>query len=644
MSRAQPLKEPWREQRLFFGRIAFAAIFVLILSLALVARLVQLQVHNYEHFADLSRGNRIRIEPLPPIRGLVFDRNGVVLAENRPTWQLLLTPEDVDDIPFTLNELTTLGFIPADDRARIEQLIRSQRRFEPVTLRYRVAEEDAYRFSVSSHRYPGVEIRPRLSRYYPFGAPAAHALGYVGSISVQDLERIDRSDYAGTAQIGKSGIEHQYEQRLHGKVGYRQQVVNARGRVLQGPTTAFLESAESITGNVDARLPTPGDNLVLGLDIRLQLAAYEAMGEFRGAAVGIDTASGDVLFFVSTPAFDPNLFAAGISTADYRALTQDPNHPLFNRASAGSYPPGSTVKPFLGLAALVENSIDPQRRAMCPGFFRLPGHEHRYRDWKPQGHGLMDLHDSIVQSCDVYFYQLALGLGIDSMHSYLTQFGFGAPTGIDIRGEKAGIVPSRAWKQANFAKPGDRVWFPGETVITGIGQGFTLTTPLQLAHATAIMASSGERLTPRLVAAIEDGVSGARERIESTAVETAGGTLGNASESQWAAIQQAMRGVTSEPRGSGFASMNGASYSVAGKSGTAQVFTIEQEAEYDEEEVEERLRDHGLFIAYAPADDPTIAIAVVVENGGGGSRAAAPVVRRILDNYFANGDYVAHQH
>ena len=640
MSRAQPLKEPWREQRLFFSRIAVAAIVVVLLSAGLIARLVQLQVHNHDHFSDLSRGNRLRIEPLPPIRGLIFDRNGVVLAENRPTWQLLLTPEDVNDIPYTLNELTAAGFIPVDDRARIDQLIKSQRRFEPVTLRYRVAEEDAYRFSVSSHRFPGVVMRPRLSRHYPFGAPAAHALGYVGSISVTDLERIDRGEYAGTAQIGKTGLEHQYETRLHGKVGYRQQVVNARGRRLQGPTAAFLESADAIAGNVATRLPTPGDNIILGLDIRLQLAAYEAMGDFRGAAVGIDTASGDVLLFVSTPAFDPNLFASGISTADYRALNQDLDHPLFNRALAGAYPPGSTVKPFLGLAALIENSIDPQRRAMCAGFFTLPGNDHRYRDWKPQGHGLMDLHDSIVQSCDVYFYQLALGLGIDSMHSYLTEFGFGAPTGIDMRGEKAGLMPSREWKQKAFSKPGDRVWFPGETVITGIGQGFTLTTPLQLAHATAVLATSGERLQPRLVAAIEDGVSGARQHIASTNLDTATG----ATEGQWAAIQQAMLGVTSEPRGSGYASMNDAAYSVAGKSGTAQVFTIEQEAEYNEDDVEERLRDHGLFIAYAPAENPTIAVAVVVENGGGGSRAAAPVVRLILDAYFANGDYVAHQH
>ncbi len=637
MARSQPLKEHWREQRLFLVRIGVAALVVLLSTALLVARLVQLQVVDYDHFSDLSRGNRLRIEPLPPIRGLVFDRNGVVLAENRPTWQLLLTPEDVDDIPYTLNELTTANFLEIDDRARIEQLIKRQRRFEPVTLRYRVDEEDAYRFSVRSHRFPGVEIRPRLSRFYPFGAPTAHALGYVGSISASDLERIDRSDYAGTAQIGKTGIEHQYEEQLHGSVGYRQQVVNARGRVLQGPTAAFSESGPSSSGSVDARLPTPGSNLILGLDIRLQLAAFKAMGDFRGAAVGIDPNSGDVLFLVSTPAFDPNLFAGGISTTAYRALNQDPDHPLFNRALAGSYPPGSTVKPFFGLAALVNNSIDPNRRAMCPGFFTLPGNEHRYRDWKPAGHGLVNMHDSIVQSCDVYFYQLALALGIDTMHSFLSEFGFGATTGIDMRGEKPGINPSRQWKQKSFANPGDRVWFPGETVITGIGQGFTLTTPLQLAHATAVLATRGDRFKPRLVMATQDGVTG----VEQPRPRTPLSTTTAPTENQWAAIHDAMAGVTGEPRGSAFPALNSATYTVAGKTGTAQVFTIEQEEEYDEDEVAERLRDHGLFIAYAPAQDPTIALAVVVENGGGGSRAAAPVARQILDAYFATGDYVA---
>ena len=637
MARAQPLKDHWKEQQLFLARIVAAAVVVLILAGMLMFRLFQLQVFEYQHFADLSQGNRLRIEPLPPTRGLIYDRNGVLLAENQPSFQLLLTPESVPDIAATLNELEALGFIEADQRDRIEQLIESQRRFEPVTLVYRMAEEEMARFSVRKHHFPGVEVGPGLTRHYPFGPITAHALGYVGSISARDLEQIERTNYAGSAQIGKTGVENRYEDELHGDVGYKQQIVNARGRKLGSPTEAFVEGADFGAGSVSPRLPVPGNNVVLSLDIRLQIAAYEALGDFRGAVVGIDPANGDVLTFASTPAFDPNLFAAGISPSDYRALNQDPDHPLFNRALAGSYPPGSTVKPFLGLAGLVNSSLDPSRRSMCVGYFTLPGNRHRYRDWKPEGHGLMDMHDSIVQSCDVYFYQLALTLGIDEMHRFMTAFGFGAPTQLDIPGEKAGLIPSRSWKQRAFSKPGDRVWFPGETVITGIGQGFTLVTPLQLAHATAGMAARGKRFRPRMVTAVEDGTTGIREEQLPDALEEATA----ASEGQWSAIHEAMRGVTSGLRGSARAAFLGAEYTVAGKTGTAQVFTVAQEEEYDEEEVDERLRDHALFVAFAPAEDPTIALAVVVENGGGGSRTAAPVARQILDTYFEHNEYVA---
>ena len=636
--RAQPLKDHWREQQLFLGRVIAAALVVVVMTGALCFRLFQLQVFEYEHFSDLSQGNRLRIEPLPPTRGLVFDRNGVLLAENQPSFQLLLTPEDVPDSPATLNELEAQGFIDGAERGRIEQLIKSQRRFEPVTLRYRMPEEEMARFSVRGHHFPGVKVGPRLTRHYPFGPATAHALGYVGSISANDLERIDRTDYAGTAQIGKTGIENRYEEQLHGAVGFRQQVVNAQGRTLGGPTEAFLEGAGEGAGNVSPRLPEPGDNLVTSLDIRVQLAAFEALQEYRGAAVAIDPVRGDVLALVSTPAFDPNLFSGGISPAEYRALNQDPDHPLFNRALAGTYPPGSTVKPFLGLAGLIQNEIDPSRRAMCVGYFTLPGSTHRYRDWKPEGHGLMDMKDAIVQSCDVYFYQLALTLGIDEMHNFLTAFGFGAPTRLDVPGEKRGLIPSREWKQGAFSRREDRVWFPGETVITGIGQGFTLTTPLQLAHATATMAARGKRFQPRLVVSVEDGVSGASEAAAPVSLPA---PTDAASEGQWSAIHDAMQGVTSGLRGSARAAFLKADYSVAGKTGTAQVFSVAQEDEYDEEEVEERLRDHALFVAFAPVEDPTIALAVVVENGGGGSRTAAPVARKILDAYFKDEGYVA---
>jgi len=363
------------------------------------------------------------------------------------------------------------------------------------------------------------------------------------------------------------------------------------------------------------------------------------MGEFRGAVVAIDPRSGDILALVSTPAFDPNRFATGLSRQDFRELNSDPDNPMFNRALAGTYPPGSVVKPFLGLAALHYAAIEPNSRAMCPGFFMLPGNSHRYRDWRPQGHGLVDLHDAIVQSCDVYYYQLAVELGIDNIEQFLTSFGFGAPTGVDISGERRGVVPSREWKRRNFARREDQVWFPGETVITGIGQGFTLVTPIQLAHATAVLANRGKNYSPRLVIATANGTTGAR--VDLPPVELAQVEVEDA---QWQYIHDAMIGVTEEPRGSGFNSMKGAPYRVAGKTGTAQVFSIAQEEEYDAENVDERLRDHGLFIAFAPAENPTIAIAVVVENGGGGASAAAPVARKVLDFYFTGKEYVTREH
>jgi penicillin-binding protein 2 len=503
-----------------------------------------------------------------------------------------------------------------------------------------LSEEAAARFAVRRHQHPGVDIREGLIRHYPYGASATHAIGYVASISTADLELIERSEYAATSHIGKTGVERGFEFELHGKAGYRQQVVNAQGRVLLDPASRS-DSMPSITsgGGLETLWPAPGQNLVTSLDIDLQLAAEAAIGDFRGAIVAIDPRNGDVLALVSTPAFDPNRFATGLSQQDFRELNNDPNNPLFNRALAGTYPPGSVVKPFLGLAALYHASIEPEERAMCPGFFMLPGNSHRYRDWRPQGHGLVDLHDAIVQSCDVYYYQLAVELGIDNIEQFLKSFGFGAPTGIGISGERRGVVPSREWKRRNFSRREDQVWFPGETVITGIGQGFTLVTPIQLAQATAVLANRGVVHRPRLVTATENGITGERIEFDPVTLEPI-----EIDDSQWQYIHDAMVGVTEEPRGSGFTAMNGAPYSVAGKTGTAQVFSIAQEEEYDAENVAERLRDHGLFIAFAPVDNPSISLAVVVENGGGGASAAAPVARAVLDAYFTGNEYVTREH
>lgn len=632
-----PLKDHWKEQRLFQSRILAAAVVVVMLMGVVVGRLVQLQVLESERFSELSQGNRSRIEPLAPTRGLIYDRNGLVIAENLPTWQLVATPEQIEDLDAVLAELAELGLISEGEREELGGLVRSHRGFERVALNNDLTERQAARFAARRHRFPGIDIQEGLVRYYPFGEVAAHAIGYVGKISSGDLERIDRADYAATSQIGKTGIERSYEDALHGSVGYRQQLVNAQGRVLLDPAAdAGRTSSVRGVGELETRWPSPGRNVVVSLDMRLQLAAYEALEGRRGAAVAVDPRNGDLLALVSTPSFDPNRFAKGLSRNDFVAMNSDPDKPMFNRALAGRYPPGSTIKPFLGLAALHHESRAPTKTQYCPGYFTLPGHTHRYRDWRPEGHGEITLHSAIVESCDVYFYRLAVDLGIDRIAESLRTFGFGSRTGIDIGGESAGVVPSPEWKREHFSGLENQVWFPGETVITGIGQGFTQVTPLQLAHASATLAARGTRYEPRLVIGTEsaEGEVSSRDPVELPALE-------GISASHWQFIHEAMVGVTEGPRGTARRIMGDVPYEVAGKTGTAQVFSVAQEEEYDEETVAERLRDHGLFIAYAPADAPRIALTVIVENGGG-SGAASPVARDILDAYFEAGDdYVA---
>ena len=639
MNTAVPLKDHWKEQRLFLSRLVAAAIIMFVLTGVLVYRLVQLQIVDYQLFAELSQGNRLRIEPLAPTRGLVYDRNGNVLAENLPAWELVITPEQVPDLDATLAELVGTGLVDSEEQEALASLVRSHRRFENVMLS-NLSDEQAARFAVRRHQFPGVDIREGLIRHYPYGQAAAHAIGYVASISSADLEVIERREYAATSHIGKTGIERGFEFELHGEVGYRQQVVNAQGRVLLDPAsrTETVPSASAIS-NLETLWPVPGRNVTLSLDMDLQMAAESAMAGSRGAVVAIDPRNGDLLAVVSAPAFDPNRFATGLSQQDFKALNSDSDNPLFNRALAGTYPPGSVVKPFLGLAALHHLEIEPSERELCPGFFVLPGNTHRYRDWRPQGHGLVDLHDAIVQSCDVFYYRLAVELGIDTIEQFLKSFGFGAPTGIDISGERRGVVPSREWKRNNFSRREDQVWYLGETVITGIGQGFTTVTPIQLAHATAVLASRGAVYRPRLVIATEDSVSGEVTELSPVALGQV-----EIEDARWQYIHEAMLGVSEEPQGSGFTAMRGAPYRVAGKTGTAQVFSIAQEEEYDEENVDERLRDHGLFIAFAPAENPVISLAVVVENGGGGASAAAPVARAVLDAFFEREEYVTREH
>jgi penicillin-binding protein 2 len=610
------LKDHWREQRLFASRALIAAFFILALTGIVIARLVNLQVIHHEHFSQLSQGNRVRLEPVPPTRGLIYDREGRVLARNRPAYQLELIPEQVPDLENTLLELVYLGLVDSDDLESIRGKIASQRRFDAVILRYDLDTEEAARFAVRRQTLPGVDIRARLARDYPEGSVAVHALGYVGSISEEDLKRLDGPNYMGTSQAGKLGVERAYEDLLHGQTGHRQLLVNAQGRMLDE-----LE-------RVDA---APGGDIYLSLDLDVQRAAERALGDYRGAVVAIDPRNGQVIALASTPTYDPNLFSRGISRTAYQNLQSDPDKPLINRALRGNYPPGSTIKPLMALAGLHYNATQPWRSTFCRGWFTLPGSSHRFRDWKKVGHGPVTLISATAQSCDIYFYELAVELGIDRMHEFLDGFGLGRPTNIDIPGEKNGLLPSREWKRGAFNRRQDQVWFPGETVIAGIGQGYMLTTPVQLAQSMAILANRGRGFRPTLLAAVADPETGEPRPVPPVLLEP----VEVAAPEYWDIALQSMVEVVHGQRGTARAIGKDAPYIIAGKTGTAQVFTIAQDAVYDEEEVEERLRHHALFVAIAPADDPRIALAVVVENGGSGSGTAAPVARTVMDAWLA---------
>ena len=631
MDLLSPIKDHHSERRLFLARVVFASVVGFLLLGLVIARLVQLQVFDYEAFAAQSQGNRVRIEPVPPIRGLIFDRKGRVLAENLPAYQLELIPEQVADIDGTLEGLAQLGLIEAEEIPRIRDLSATGPRFKPVTLRLRLTDEEIANFAIQRPRFPGVDFQPRLVRHYPHGEAVAHAVGYVGALSREDLQRLDGSNYAGTAHTGKTGVENGFESNLHGDVGYSHVVSNAFGRRISADS---LELADTLP--ID-ETPEPGENVYLSLDLDLQLAALNALEGRRGAVVAIDPWSGEILALISSPSFDPNLFAVGMSIAQFSALQDDPDRPLFNRAVRGTYPPGSTIKPMLAMAALETGATSLGRKAICRGFFMLPNTTHRYRDWKPEGHGEVDIHDAITRSCDVYFYEISVDIGIDNMHDYLDRFGLGRPTGIDIRGENRGLVPSKEWKRNAFRNREDQRWFNGETVIASIGQGYMLTTPLQLASAAAALATRGVRYQPHLVAAIEDALTGERTLVEPRRLDDV--EIDNPQ--HWDAVLGAMHDVMQDVRGTAYAVGGNAPYQMAGKSGTAQVFSVAQEEEYNEEEVEERLRDHALFIAFAPFEDPRIAVAVIVENGSSGSRVAAPIARAIMDHHLGFGSHAA---
>ncbi len=599
------------EQQLIGKRIVMIGALLILIVLLLVSRIFYIQIIEHDHYTTLSKHNRVKVQPIPPIRGLIYSKDGVLLADNFPSFSLELTPEKIDNIDKTIFELSNLVRIHEDDIKRFKHLSGKKRRFESIPLRVNLMHEEVSVLAVNRHRFPGVDVVARLNRVYPHGDLTVHTIGYVGRIDEQDLLELDESDYSGTTHIGKLGIEKAYEDILHGSVGYQQVEVNAQGRVIRV---------------LDKVPPEPGKNIYLSLDLSLQRAAVKALDGRRGAIVAIEPGSGSVLAMVSSPGYDPNLFVNGIGTEAYRGLLNSTDLPLLNRATHGKYPPGSTIKPFLGLAALENNIRNLHEQTWCPGWYSLKGSKHRYRDWKKHGHGKADLGYAIMQSCDVYFYSLAHEMGIDRIHQALSEFGFGSRTGVDTNAESSGLNPSRDWKRGALGQP----WYPGETLISGIGQGYILVTPLQLANATAILANRGKRVLPKLANEYRDPITGAVTRIGS---ETAG-QIAIRQTKNWDDIIQSMIDVVHAARGTARSSGLNAEYQFAGKTGTAQVIGIAQDEEYEEEEIREEFKDHAWFIAFAPAENPRIALAILVENGGGGSRTAAPIARTLFDHYL----------
>jgi len=612
--RLTEFKDHQRELYYFQLRIGIAAAFVLAAFSLLLLRFVYLQIVQYDYYRTKAEDNRISIVPIRPNRGLILDRGGTVLARNYAAYTLEISPGKVNDLEKTIDELGTIVEIRASDRARFKRLRIEAKGAISLPIRTRLTDEEVAKFAVNRYRFPGVDIQARLFRQYPLNELASHVTGYIGRINDRDVARIEEAglsaNYKGTDHIGKTGLEQSYENELHGVTGYEQVEVDSAGR---GVRTLSRTS------------PTPGNNLVLTLDIRLQQVAEEAFGDNRGALVAIEPSTGGILAFVSKPGFDPNLFVDGIDPVSWEQLNTSPDRPMVNRALAGTYPPGSTFKPYMALAALELGKRTPQQTINDPGFFQFGGH--RFRDDKPGGHGVVDMYKSIVQSCDTYYYVLGNDLGIDNIARFIGQFGFGARTGIDVEGEATGVLPSQEWKRRRFKNPEQKRWYPGETISIGIGQGYNTYTPLQMAQAMAALANNGAMYRPHLVNYIEHIGSGERSLIEPRLERTV-----KLKPENLEFIKHALAGVNIE--GTGARAFAKAEYTSAGKTGTAQVVAIKQNEKYSEKTMAERHRDHALFVAFAPLESPKIALAVVVENAGFGARAAAPIARQILDYYL----------
>jgi penicillin-binding protein 2 len=612
MSRIYSVKDNSGENRLFLNRVAAAFIAIILLTSCLIVRLVYLQIVGHEHYSSLAKDNSIKIVPLVPNRGIIYDRHGRILAENLPSYSLELTPEKIPDLEGTLSKLQKLLDIPDEKIELYQKLRKRQKRFTSTPLLLNMNNEELAKFAVVMPFFPGVDIQTRLVRHYPYSDLTSHVIGYVGRINESELKDLPIAEYRGSTHIGKLGIEGSYETQLHGKTGYAEIETNVQARLLN---------------TINEKVPDPGANLYLTLDIDLQKTAYDALGTFNGAVVAIEVKTGGVLVFASRPGFDPNPFVVGIANDVFQALQLSENQPLYNRALRGLYPPGSTIKPFIALTGLEYDAISPEHNILCPGYYQIPGVSHQYRDWKKGGHGSVSLNKAITESCDVYFYRLASTLGIDHIHSFLQKLGFGEKTGIDLIGEKAGLLPSREWKRSRK----NQAWYPGETLITGIGQGYLQVSPLQLARATATLANRGKVVTPFLV----NKIATARSMLPGPEIHQQTIPLKPANVNT---VIEAMVNVVHSPRGTAKGINTNISYQIAGKTGTAQVLGIKQNAKYNENEIDFKFRDHALFIAFAPADDPKIAVAVVVENGGHGGSVAAPIAGQVIKQYLQDND------
>jgi penicillin-binding protein 2 len=611
---AAELRNYEREVHQFQLRIGVAGIAVVIGFLLLAARFVYLQVVQHDIYRAKAEDNRISIVPVPPNRGLIVDRNGLVLARNYSGYTLEIFPRRAKSVEGTIDELSELIEITPRDRRLFKKLVAETRNAESLPIRTRLSDEEVAKFAANRYRFEGVEIKGRLFRQYPYGDVASHVLGYMGRIDQADQARLEEdgvdANYRGTDYIGKAGVEASYQHELHGTTGFEHVEIDAAGRGIR----------------TLSRTPSqPGNNVALTLDMTLQQVAENAFGERRGALVAIEPASGGVLAFVSKPGFDPNLFVDGIDPQNWAELNNSPDKPLNNRAIAGMYPPGSTFKPFMALAALELGKRTPRSTIHDPGYFEFGGR--RFRDSKPGGNGVVDLYKSIVVSSDTYYYQVANDLGIDAIAGFMKHFGFGERTGIDLQGEATGVLPSPEWKMKRFKRPEQQKWYAGETISIGIGQGYNAYTPIQLAQAMATLANGGSMYRPHLIAYVDDPRTGEQRPVEPELVHKV-----PVRRDHLEFVKRAMAGVNKE--GTAARSFANAPYTSGGKTGTAQLIGIKQNEKYDESKVAERLRDHSLFIVFAPLENPKIALAVVVENGGFGARTAAPIARTVLDYYL----------